>query len=211
MRSLSVCRVELDARCSSGAITEYRWTFHESGGPVDEARSTPDLFVHDWSGDSACHDSCSFSRRVELVVLGPGGSDRFADNARVTCLVGLRSEVTGLATSFLSFLEVQPGDRGGRAEVRVNADRVDVVDVSATVHHHLRARAGENMVEAQLLTPVGGGGFWRFDFSGTEHFVAGSLLVEAGNVVSLDAHSVVFRLGGSPGERIQFRYRLSPR
>jgi hypothetical protein len=212
LRSLSGCKVEIDARCSSGAITEYRWTIHRSGGPVSDSRSTPDPFVHDWSNDSACEGAaCSFARLVELVAVGPGGNNRFTDNARVMCVVGLVSGAHGLDTSFLSTMAGPSAQGVARGEILLNESRNDLVDGSMPAHHHLRAPAGMNRVEARTLNAVSGEGWWRFDFSASEHFVAGSLQVEAGAVLSIDAYSVTFRLSQSPGETIRFRYRLSAR
>jgi hypothetical protein len=212
LRSLSGCKVEIDARCSSGAITEYRWTMHESGGPVSSTRSTPDPFVHDWSNDSACGGAaCSFARLVELLAVGPGGNNRLTDNARVMCVVGLVSGAHGLDTSFLSTLAAPSSQGVARGEILLSESRKDLVDGSMPAHHHLRAPAGINRVEARTLKAVSGEGWWRFDFSASEHFVAGSLQVEAGAVLSIDAYSVTFRLSQSPGETLRFRYRLSAR
>jgi hypothetical protein len=53
-----------------------------------------------------------------------------------------------------------------------------------------------------------GKGLWRFDFLGSENFVPGSLKVKSGHVVSVDAHSVTFRIN-EPGERMEFGFELT--
>jgi hypothetical protein len=55
--------------------------------------------------------------------------------------------------------------------------------------------------------PRGVAGLWRFDFKSTENFAQGSIKVELGRMISLDAHSVVFRVD-RPGERVEFSYEL---
>jgi len=127
--------------------------------------------------------------------------------------VNLRAEPlepTALATTFTSFLGVGPFDGSSRGEVRLNDATLAVTDSSAPFDHRLSGRAGENGVEAHLTSEAGASGFWRFDFSGAPHFVAGSIRVETGEVISLDAYTVVFGVSGRAGGRIKFRYRLQP-
>jgi len=70
-------------------------------------------------------------------------------------------------------------------------------------------RAGDNAVEAVLTRSSGTPVLWRFDFSQTRGFVAGSLRVVAGQEVSRDAYGVVLRFGGTAGERARVALRLS--
>jgi hypothetical protein len=53
-------------------------------------------------------------------------------------------------------------------------------------------------------------GFWRFEFSGAPSFVSGSIKVQSGQVIAISANTVVFRLGGTAGERIKFTFQLVP-
>jgi hypothetical protein len=66
---------------------------------------------------------------------------------------------------------------------------------------------GDNLVEA-LLVEGKGGGTWRFELSGEA--VAGSLRVEAGDVVQAAGQAIVFRLAGKAGERVAFRFKATP-
>jgi hypothetical protein len=67
-------------------------------------------------------------------------------------------------------------------------------------------RAGQNRFEAQLVQAAGKAGTWRFDLGRTRGMVGGSLRVIAGDVALVTADSIVFRLKGTPGERIVFTF-----
>jgi hypothetical protein len=56
---------------------------------------------------------------------------------------------------------------------------------------------------ATLVSGAGSPGLWRFHITGLE---PGSVAVIAGQVASIDAESVVFRLTGRPGERMVFSF-----
>jgi uncharacterized repeat protein (TIGR01451 family) len=131
-------------------------------------------------------------------------NDSSAERTSVQGTIPLRE--SQIEASFTSFLEV-PAERRARGRVRLNRVRVDATDSSVPFRHSVRGRE-ENTVEAHTASELGGEGFWRFDFSGGTRFVPGSIRVELGQVLSLDAYTVVFRLSGAPGERIKFTYRL---
>ena len=68
------------------------------------------------------------------------------------------------------------------------------------------AAAGETRVEATLVQGSGKPGTWRFELgTGLE---VGSLRVIAGEVVQLAGDTVVFRMKGTPGERVVFAFRV---
>jgi hypothetical protein len=110
--------------------------------------------------------------------------------------------------SFTSLLTVPGSDEPLGANVQLNEGAVSATTSGSAFQHQARARRGRNTVEAHL-TASGRAGFWRFDFTGTQDFVAGSFRVELGQVVSQDAGSVVLRINGTPGERIRFSFELS--
>jgi hypothetical protein len=87
---------------------------------------------------------------------------------------------------------------------------MDTTDSSAAFHHQVPGRIGDYTVEAYTTTPMAEPGMWRFDLSGAAHFVSGSIKVQSGQVVSAGANEVVFRLSGTPGERIKFTFQLLP-
>ncbi|HEY7697861.1 MAG TPA: hypothetical protein VIE88_05560, partial [Vicinamibacteria bacterium] len=75
--------------------------------------------------------------------------------------------------------------------------------------HEVSGRAGENAVEAVLLTGTRAEGRWRFVFEGSRYFEAGSFIVEAGQVLARTPSQIVFRIGGA-NQQVRFRYRLAP-
>ena len=93
---------------------------------------------------------------------------------------------------------------GGRLQLVVNGSAASYPD---------RGRAygmssfvdGANRVEATLVDGKGKAGVWRFEFLGAEG-VDGSIRVLAGDVVTVAATSISFRLKGTPGERIAFTF-----
>jgi hypothetical protein len=90
---------------------------------------------------------------------------------------------------------------GGRLQVIVNGsaaypDRGRAYGMSTFVD-------GANRVEATLVDGKGKAGVWRFEFLGG---VDGSIRALAGDVVTVAATSISFRLKGTPGERIAFTF-----
>ena len=82
-----------------------------------------------------------------------------------------------------------------------------MTDNSGRSTHEVPGRSGENIVEGFVTKNPRGEGVWRFDFRGAPGFLAGSFLVDTGQVVSRLTHEIVFRV--APGvRRVRFRYRL---
>ena len=131
----------------------------------------------------------------------------------ITLPVKLREalqEVRPLQSSFTSFLDMSPSDGTSRASVVLNGARVDNTNNAGPFRHDFEGRRGENTIEAFLPSGASGEGLWKFDFSRSRHYVAGSLKAAQGHVLSIDARSITFRLSGASGERIKFTYRLAP-
>jgi hypothetical protein len=59
------------------------------------------------------------------------------------------------------------------------------------------------------MTPLEEPILWRFDFTGSAHFVPGSLRLVSGTVVSRDGRSIVVRMSGRSGERVRIEYELA--
>ena len=112
--------------------------------------------------------------------------------------------------AFTSFLSVPPFDGHARGFVTLNNVRTFNTNNSTPSNHAAQGRLGENEVEAYLATPTDTPGSWRFDFSGADGFVAGSIKVQSGQIIARDSRSVVFRLSGTPGERVKFTFQLLP-
>jgi hypothetical protein len=138
------------------------------------------------------------------VSAGVGSSD-----TRTQSITLPASQLAGLRGSFTSSLLVEPHHRTTLGNIVLNGSRIDRVSGARPFMHEFETHPGPNTVEAVLLSKVGGETLWRFDFSRADHFVAGSLTVEQGHVISRDSLSIVFRLSGTSGERIKFTYRLT--
>jgi hypothetical protein len=61
-------------------------------------------------------------------------------------------------------------------------------------------------VEATVVDGAGKAGTWTIDFSGSQSVGAGSIRLLGGQIESIAATSVTFRLKGTPGERIAFTF-----
>jgi PKD repeat protein len=70
----------------------------------------------------------------------------------------------------------------------------------------IEPRAGDNRLEAQLAE--GATGTWRLELAGVPGLERGTLRVLAGEVVSLGADVVVFRLKGRSGERVVLAFTV---
>jgi hypothetical protein len=66
-------------------------------------------------------------------------------------------------------------------------------------------RPGIGRIEAQLVSASGQPGTWTFEMSGA--FEAGGLRIVAGDVASVTAGVIVFRIAGRMGERVVFTFR----
>jgi hypothetical protein len=93
---------------------------------------------------------------------------------------------------------------GGRLQLVVNGsgasypDRGRAYGTSAFVE-------GANRVEATLVEGKGRAGVWRFELLGANG-IDGGIRVLSGEVVTVAATSISFRLKGTPGERIAFTF-----
>jgi hypothetical protein len=135
----------------------------------------------------------------------PSTSSTFPGSTTTTTTILTRP--TGLQgsnqISWSSDLQV-PGASGqvvanGSSAAFAAAGRSLAIGVSA-------GRVGRNRIEAQLVQASGKAGTWRFDLSSTPGFVTSSLRVVAGEVSLVAGDTIVFRLKGTPGERVVFTF-----
>lgn len=132
------------------------------------------------------------------------GNNSASQSTRVTSTLRAERSAT-VRVTYRSALEAGREDRGyiilnSNDFTQLNGASVRVITASG--------RGGENHLEAALETPIVGQAVWRFDFSGSEHFVPGSLRVDAGRVLAMEAHSVAFAVQDlSP---IRLRFELAP-
>lgn len=154
----------------------------------------------------------SYSGTVNAVQVDPNlGNNSASVNTTVTLTLREARE-TGMDVdlAFTSALGVARAEGHARGQVLVNGSALEGTDSEAPRVHRVRARAGENRIDAFLEPGAAEEGLWRFDFAGARPFVAGSLRVESGQVISLDSYSVVFDLSGAKGAPIRFTFELEP-
>jgi hypothetical protein len=200
------CKIALDASCSSGPIILYDWVIDVGNVIGRVTRSTGGPTTSQNWGD--CDDG---TITIQLTVVGSSGQ---TSSTSLTIFVpgDLRSPLEAdekVATSFVSFLAVTPFDGGGSGSILLNQERLETISNAGPVTHRFLGLRGKNTVEAYLASESRRGGFWRFDFSGAEHFAPGSIVVEGGQVMAVDAYTVTFRVDGAPGERLKFSYDLN--
>lgn len=203
------CRVGFDARCSQGNIASYTWRFIDNP-PVTVMLTTPTT-EHDWSADPAC--GTPFTRQVDLTVTATNGATHtLQQNINPTSPSALRthrlSSALSVVTTFLSELRGGPSGLHVTGQVRLDDRRTDPTDSRVPFRHALGGTPAVHEVSAYLTSAADMPVWWRFDFSQTERFVSGSLEVQAGTVVSLDARSIVFRLRGEAGEHLRFTFLI---
>ena len=195
--------INFNAECTEGdrdggdaAITRYEWDFGDGrpgaeGVFVSRQFPNPDVFG------------------VRLTVTNEDGIQDTNTQFIVVESQSIASREPTLRASdmtFTSALELPDGNEGVRAQLSVND--TGSVTTAATQQLRIRARGGENVLEGRLLAEASGPGRWRFDFNATANFEAGSLRVDAGQVLAVDSHSIVFRLTGKPGPFVRLRFRL---
>jgi uncharacterized repeat protein (TIGR01451 family) len=113
-----------------------------------------------------------------------------------------------LETSFLS--EIQSSSPGRvRTSIETNGLLTSASHGGGPSLHRMKPQPGSNVLAGYAEAPDLDGALWRLDFSQTEGFVAGSIGVESGELVSASSHAVVFRLSGTES-RIRFRFRMEP-
>ena len=211
-RKLNSCVWQFDASCSTGPIVQYDWAIDPAGimpAPRPPVSKSGQIVTIDWNPPT--YGGCSGAPliSVQLTVVGSGAqTDSVGQGVNIDLKTS--TERSGLRTSFTSFLSIPPLDGSARGFIVLNNARVDSSSNSAPASHVFRGLAGKNTIEAYADTEIRGDSFWKFDFSATDRFVPGSLVVGTGVVTSLDGRSVVFRLTGVAGERIRFTFELAP-
>jgi hypothetical protein len=190
--------MKLDASCSSGPVTTYDWI-------ISAPPALGGVTTH--TGDTVERNFvvCSGETVTVTLTVGAGASSTDTTTQSITLPANQRA---GFRGSFTSSLLVESHHRTTLGNIVINGARIDGVSSARPFLHEFETHAGLNTVEAVLLSKVRGEMIWRFDFSRAERFIAGSLEVEQGQMISRDTHSIAFRLSGASGERIKFTYRL---
>jgi uncharacterized repeat protein (TIGR01451 family) len=147
---------------------------------------------------------------VESDTVDPDTSNN-SDVARTNIEWGEPQRTSSLNLELTSLLDFQAPDDPSPGYVVLNGGRTDSTMSGTIFPHRFQAQSGRNTIEAHVASGAGRPGTWRFDFSTTPSFVTGSLRPEMGQIVSQEAHGIVFRLSGQSGERLRFSFELSPR
>jgi PKD repeat protein len=217
--------VEFNASCSTGPIVGYDWIIDEAD-VLRKITASGKVVTYDWQG-RGCSPPVDFGSlgsswaadaivgpstqiSVRLTVTSSGGERSVVVNTvNVATMFGPRNTAQILSTSFESFLDTPASQDGPHGYVQMNGAQTNAVSATSVFQHRFDGRSGENRVSA-YTTPHAGEGLWRFDFRESENFVPGSIKVKLGQVISLHAYSVVFRVD-RPGERVELSYELEPR
>jgi hypothetical protein len=200
-----VCDMRFDASCSTGPITRYDWVL-DVGNVISRVTRSGRVVTHTWG--FACSGGEVIG--VTLTVTGDDGQTDVASQQVTTIYLTSPFADKTFSSTFSSYLSVAPFDGSVRGQVMINSMRMFQTDSSTPFVHHVDAKAGENTVESFTTTPMDKPGSWRFDFADADGFVPGSIKVQSGKVIAINPNFVVFRLSGTPGERIKFTYKLLP-
>ena len=117
----------------------------------------------------------------------------------VSCSALRKGEVVGLL--WTSDLRLD----GGRLQVVVNGNTSSYPERGRSFAT-ARIKDGENRLEATVVDAGGKPGTWTIDLSASAAIQAGSIRVLAGEIESMGAAAVTFRLKGTPGERLAFTF-----
>jgi hypothetical protein len=134
-------------------------------------------------------------------------------SAQTLIVQPLRSptEVSGQVEGFLTtHLEVDASEGAVLGDVQVNGRPLFTLTGPGSYEYRFSGTPGTNVLEAHISMPPDVAARWHFDFSRDVHFEAGSIEVSVGQVISQDAHSVVFHIDGASRSRVTFRFRLEP-
>ncbi len=218
----SVSNIGLEVS-ESGVAVEYRASTFQSTGfsqGCPGAPTTPNGLLH-------CQASLGPGQNAQLtfqVIGSQSGSLRITastpcgsidpsclnntDTVEITYIppIGQR-EVLPLSTALSS--RIDSPSRGLRGEAALDGQSLGGLASGSPRRIPFKANpAREHLVEAWTSTASPGEGRWEFSFRDSVHFVRGSLVVDSGQVMSLEGDRLVFRLSGAPGERLRFRFRL---
>lgn len=195
------CNLKLVSSCSSGPITSYRWVIDASPALGGSTVSTEANVNRNFPG-------CAGETVSVTLTVGDsaGGSDSATDAFQLPVSQRTDTDFAYLPASVTSLLRVD----GPAGRVVVNDARLDDIRGTVPFRHEFPGRVGENHVEAVLSTPSAGEVLWEFDFSNARHFVPGSFRAQSGHALSVSSHRIVFRLTGTPEERLRFSFELAP-
>jgi hypothetical protein len=174
--------------------------------PRPLATQSGQVVVIDWNPPTYGGCSGSPTITVQLTVLGAlAQTDVKSQNHAIDLTAPEPAERRSSLTSLLE----APGSGGERRGfVMVNRGRPDATESSVPFRHLFGGVPGRNTIEAFTDIADGGESYWKFDFATTPSFVPGSLRVQRGTAIHVGPRTAVFRLSGTPGERLELSFEL---
>ena len=174
-------------------------------------------------GVGTLNDEDTFTGRIEVRALAAGTAtitavitwtnpdgSRESSNKTITIMISanLRAGNEAVKTRFRTDLLVKPRDGSVHAQAVMNGSLLHT-DNAGERTLHFEARVGVNAFEGSVKQAGRRTGFWKFDFSGTPHFVVGSLRAQSGRTVSQDGKSIIFAV--EPNQQpIRFTFEVNP-
>ena len=198
---LGKCKVRVDATCVALPVDRYEWILDlNSRWRKVEFPDGPVTVTHTW-GAGECGGGGE-TIRFRLKVRRGDESSTAHKNLFVPG-DGLRATPADALFLRLRTRLSLPGLSTGR--VFVNTIPVRVIDNAAPVEMRARSRRGNNTLVAVVATASGQPGTWRFAL---DPIVPGSLRIVSGDILTQTPDSVVFRLAGHVGERVELTFVL---
>jgi hypothetical protein len=198
------CTGEFNGSPSTGNIVRYAWELDLNGDFGQVVLVEGQVVTHDWG--SACFRSDGFVT-ARLTVFGPSGNQSsITKQVNILTFGPSPARQSQVDSSFTSEILDAEGVEG---QVVLEGGRGFPMSGGAPARIQYAGRRGRASIEA-VASAATEPFLWRFDFSGAQGFVPGSLRTVSGQEVSRDAYSVVLRFGGGAFERARFEYRLEP-
>lgn len=188
--------------CSGPAAAIVRYEWRMLGPPVPASPPDAPSFDFDFTGDPRCVGASPFNRPVRLTVFDAGStSEELQEDVSVVPTPTSRIPDETISMRSRLMVTAEAGEITGMLSVDGRSLGPPVGGI-ATVHQ-LPMRPGEQRIVGQVLGRAPPGTLWRFDFPRPVRVV-----VRQGATLSLTDRTVVFRLEGRSGERIEFGLRL---
>jgi hypothetical protein len=124
------------------------------------------------------------------------------------------SQLVMVFSCFGPFRKAETASVAWSSDLKLAGGRLQVIVNGSTAAYPERGRSfattrikdGDNRVEATVVDAAGKAGSWTIDLSAAQAIQAGSIRVLAGEVESIGATAVTFKLKGTPGERLAFTF-----
>lgn len=187
--------MRVDATCVNEPVDSYDWVLDTQGTWATVTRNG-DVQTQNWNG-AQCGDDANLTFRLTV------HRGALSATAEKTILVpGDDLKASRLARATLDSQLDLPGSEG---RLFLNGAFLRVVEASNRVTTPIDVRRGANEIEAVLVRASGEPGTLSFEVpEGRE------LRALEGTVVAIGPRGIVFRLAGTPGERVRLSFVVEP-